>query len=330
MLNWSINQIKLGLKYAWKISRNTSDFKINSIITCSDEHFSGKGEAAPNIRYNETPEVLLNSFDEFLSAGANEIKNANDLSILLHKINAPNALRFGIEQAYIHFLCAQRNESIYDFLKIEKPLKTNTCYTLPIMEPSSIIKFFSENNLNRFAYLKIKISVDGALDEIKTLSSIYKKPILIDANEAWKDPDALINFMHNLNGLNIGIIEQPMHSSMVNEYKYVKPRVTLPLMADESFCSHVDFKELKLQFDAVNMKLMKAGGYLNGLRLIYEAKKYGFKTMVGCMVETTLGMSGAYAFSGLCNLADLDGYMLIENEPFKLLSEENGEVTLNK
>lgn len=330
MLHWSINQIKLELKYSWKIARNTSEYKINSIITCSEGQFIGKGEAAPNIRYNETPEILLNSFEKFLSSGANEIKNVNDLSILLNKINVPNALRFGIEQAYIHFICSQRNESIYNFLKIEKPSKTKTCYTLPIMEPADIITFFNNNNLNRFAYLKIKISVNGALEEVKTLTSIYKKPILIDANEAWKDPDALINFIDSLKGLNIAMIEQPMHSSMVNEYKYVKPRASLPLMADESFCSHVDFTELKLQFDAVNMKLMKAGGFLNGLRLIYEAKKHGFKTMVGCMVETTLGMSGAYAFSGLCNLSDLDGYMLVKNEPFNLLSEKNGEVTLNK
>ncbi len=330
MLHWSINQIKLELKYSWKIARNTSEYKINSIITCSEGQFIGKGEAAPNIRYNETPEILLNSFEKFLSSGANEIKNVNDLSILLNKINVPNALRFGIEQAYIHFICSKRNESIYNFLKIEKPSKTKTCYTLPIMEPADIITFFNNNNLNRFAYLKIKISVNGALEEVKTLTSIYKKPILIDANEAWKDPDALINFIDSLKGLNIAMIEQPMHSSMVNEYKYVKPRASLPLMADESFCSHVDFTELKLQFDAVNMKLMKAGGFLNGLRLIYEAKKHGFKTMVGCMVETTLGMSGAYAFSGLCYLSDLDGYMLVKNEPFNLLSEKNGEVTLNK
>ncbi len=328
MLHWSINQIKLDLKYTWKISRNATTFKINSIITCGDEIHQGQGEVAPNIRYNETPELILNSFEQFVNAGANQIKNASELSVILNQINAPNALQFGIEQAYIHYLCAQNNQTIYEFLKIEKPLKTHTCYTLPIMEPAEIVSFFNENNLNRFAYLKIKISVDGALDEINTLANIYQKPILIDANEAWKDPDALINFIDNLKGLNIAMIEQPMHSSMVNEYKYLKPRAALPLMADESFCAQVDFAELKLQFDAVNMKLMKAGGYLNGLRLIHEAKKNGMKTMVGCMVETTLGMSGAYAFSGICNYADLDGYMIIAEEPFGLLKEENGEVFL--
>jgi len=328
MLHWSIKQIQLNLKYTWKISRNATTFKVNSIITCANETYQGLGEVAPNIRYNETPELILECFKMFINAGANQIKSANDLSVILNQINAPNALRFGIEQAYIHFLCAEKNQTIYEFLKIEKPLKTHTCYTLPIMEPAEIVSFFNENNLNRFAYLKIKISVDGALDEIKTLSQIYQKPILVDANEAWKDPDALINFMDDLKGLNIAMIEQPMHSSMVDEYKYVKPRVSLPLMADESFCAHVDFTELKQQFDAVNMKLMKAGGYLNGLRLIHEAKKNGMKTMVGCMVETTLGMSGAYAFTGLCNYADLDGYMIIADEPFGLLNEENGEVFL--
>ncbi len=328
MLYWSISQIQLPLKYTWKISRNASDFKINTIVTCTDNVYVGKGEAAPNIRYNETPELLLASFDAFLQAGANTIQNANDLTAVLERVKMPNALRFGIEQAYIHYLCHQRNESIYEFLKIERPLKSKTCYTLPIMEPAKIADFFKENNLDRFAYLKIKISVDGALDEIKTLASMYEKPIIIDANEAWKEPDTLINFMDSLKGLNIAMVEQPMHSSMVDEYKYVKPRVILPLMADESFCAQVDFNELKQQFDAVNMKLMKAGGYLNGLRLIYEAKKHGFITMVGCMVETTLGMSGAYVFTSLCNYADLDGYMIVENEPFGLLVEENGLVYL--
>ncbi|MFA9214820.1 MAG: dipeptide epimerase [Candidatus Methylacidiphilales bacterium] len=329
MLNWKIEQLQLNLKYTWKISRNSSDFKINSIITCSDGVNAGKGEAAPNIRYQETPELMLQVFEKFLALGANEIKTADELSRILKQINTPNALRFGIEQAYIHYLCHQANLDIYQFLKIDKPQSANTCYTLPIMSPNEIVTFFKENNLNRFAYLKIKISVDGALDEIKTLASIYNKPILVDANEAWKDADELINFINNLKGYNIAFIEQPMHSSMIAEYKYVKPKISLPLMADESFCAHVDFKDLKQQFDAVNMKLMKAGGYLNGLRLIHEAKKYGFKTMVGCMVETTLGMSGAYAFTGLTNFSDLDGYMLINNEPYQLLVEENGEVRLN-
>jgi L-alanine-DL-glutamate epimerase-like enolase superfamily enzyme len=329
MLNWKIEQLQLNLKYTWKISRNATNFKINSIITCSDKINEGKGETAPNIRYNETPELMVQVFGKFTAAGANNIKNANELSVILNEINTPSALRFGIEQAYIHYLCSKENITIYDFLKIEKSHKSNTCYTLPIMEPNEIVTFFNQNNLNRFAYLKIKTSVDGALDEVKTLSSIYNKPILIDANEAWKDADQLINFIDNLKGCNIAFIEQPMHSSMVAEYKYVKPRISLPLMADESFCAHVDFQELKLQFDAVNMKLMKAGGYLNGLRLIYEAKKNGFKTMVGCMVETTLGISGAYAFTSLTNFADLDGYMLIDKEPYGFLKEENGQVMLN-
>jgi hypothetical protein len=124
MLHWSINQIKLDLKYTWKISRNATTYKINSIITCSDEFHIGQGEVAPNIRYNETPELILNSFEQFVNAGANQIKNASELSVILNQINAPNAMRFGIEQAYIHYLCAQNNQTIYEFLKIEKPLRT--------------------------------------------------------------------------------------------------------------------------------------------------------------------------------------------------------------
>jgi L-alanine-DL-glutamate epimerase-like enolase superfamily enzyme len=269
---------------------------------------------------------MVESFNRFVNAGANHIKTITDLHLLINELQLPNALRFGIEQAYIHFLCAEKEQSIYEYLQIEKPLKAQSCYTIPIMEPGKIVEFYNENKLERFAYLKLKISVDGALDEIKILANIYHKPIIIDANEAWKNPDELIKFINELKGLNIALIEQPMQSSMVDEYKYLKPHAAFPIMADESFLEEVDFNELKLQFHAVNMKLMKAGGYTNGLRLLKEAKQHGLITMVGCMVETTLGMSGAYAFTGLCNYADLDGFMIIENEPFELLKEVNGEI----
>ena len=96
MLHWSINQIKLDLKYTWKISRNATIYKINSIITCSDEKYKGQGEVAPNIRYNETPELILNSFEQFVNSGANQIKNASELSVILNLINAHYYFSFSI------------------------------------------------------------------------------------------------------------------------------------------------------------------------------------------------------------------------------------------
>jgi L-alanine-DL-glutamate epimerase-like enolase superfamily enzyme len=100
-------------------------------------------------------------------------------------------------------------------------------------------------------------------------------------------------------------------------------------MADESAIDYPNFDELALQFHGINMKLMKAGSYINGLRIIEESKKRNLKTMVGCMVESTLGISSAFYLAALTDYADLDGCLIVANENFKLLKETNGGFELN-
>lgn len=330
-MEWSITSIKLELKYTWKLSRNSSDYKINYLIGVGDGLHSVQGEVAPNIRYNETPEVIEAAFENFKSQ-ASKIFN-QDLGIiaftnLLNELDLPHALRFGIESAYIHLQCTKNKQSLNQYLQIPTPNKVATCYTLPIMEHQLIAEFYNTYNLDRFQHIKIKVNAETGLEELAALSKVCHKPLMIDANEAWKNPDDLIAFMKQLSPYNIAFVEQPMPSAMEDAYRYLKPKSPYVIMADESCLAEANLSELQHQFTGVNMKLMKSGGYLNGLRIINEAKQLGLKTMVGCMVETTLGMSGAWSLCGLTDYADLDGYMIIKDEPFAILSEENGWVEM--
>jgi L-alanine-DL-glutamate epimerase-like enolase superfamily enzyme len=196
------------------------------------------------------------------------------------------------------------------------------------MEHKLIAEFYNTYNLDRFQYIKIKVNAETGIEELSALSKVCPKPLMIDANEAWKNPDDLMVFMKQLSPYRIAFVEQPMPSAMEDAYKYLKPKSPYVIMADESCLAEANINALQNQFSGINMKLMKSGGYLNGLRIINEAKQLGLKTMVGCMVETTLGMSGAWALCGLTDYADLDGYMIIKDEPFAILSEENGWVEM--
>ena len=324
MLNWQIEQIKLELKYTWKISRNASDFKLNSIITAGSGKYKGIGEVAPNIRYNETPEIIQTEFHRFIKSQPEKIHDLHDLTSLLDELKLPNALRFGIESAYIHYLCHADRTDIYTFLGIQNPRKVSTSFSLPIMKVSEIEKFYSDNNLQRFSKLKIKVNAETAGELLYELNRISKQPLIIDGNETWKNPDEVLTFMQSLKPYNIAIIEQPMPSSMVDEYIYLKPKSPFTLVADESICADADFEKLKTQFHGVNMKLMKAGGYLNGLRILNEAVKHGMHTMVGCMVETSLGISSAFHLCAGIEFADLDGFLIVKDEPFGLVKEHDG------
>ncbi len=328
-MNWTITPLKLDLKYTWKLSRNSSNFKINYIVKVQDGSIEATGEVAPNIRYNETPQTIQEGFDKFIENILANSKTTYSLApflSLLDTLNLPHALRFGIESAYIHLQCKKNNISLNQFLNIPKPLKVSTCYTLPIMEAHLIKDFYTTHNLARFANLKIKVNAETGLEEIKELSKICNKPLMIDANEAWKNPEDLIFFMEQLKPYNIAFVEQPMPAAMLDEYLYLKPYSPYTLMADESCLAEVNLTELQKQFGGVNMKLMKSGGYIKGLYILQEAAKLGMQTMIGCMVETTLGISGALAFCGITNYADLDGFMIIKDEPFGLVKEEDGWV----
>ena len=111
---------------------------------------------------------------------------------------------------------------------------------------------------------------------------------------------------------------------------YLKKYSPFVLFGDESITDEADFMLLPKMFDGINVKLMKAGGYLNAVRLLKEAKKAGMKTMIGCMVETTLAISSGLNLCALADYADLDSFLVVKNEPFGLVREEGGVIAFKK
>jgi L-alanine-DL-glutamate epimerase-like enolase superfamily enzyme len=329
VLNWSIEEKKFELLYNWKISRNESLYKINSFITVKDTMYFGMGEVAPNLRYEETPEKVQQQFAMFLQLEPQKLKSLEELTELITSINLCNSLRFGIESAYVHYLSAKAHLKVYKLLNLHEPKTIDTTYTLPIMKIGEIGEFIVKYNLKRFKSLKLKINRAEGYETIKEVTQFYDKPLKIDANEAWTNPDEFLSFEEKIKGFNIEFVEQPMPANLKNEYIYLKNRSVFELIADESVVNAPNFNELKEQFHGINMKLMKAGGYINGINILNKAKKLGLKTMIGCMVETTLGISSAMNLCNDINYIDLDGFFIIKNEPFKLVSEKEGLLFFN-
>lgn len=326
MLRWHIESKPLHLKYTWKISRNSSDVKTNLFIRVADKRHVGIGEAAPNIRYGESAENLTDQFESLVDSGLELIRSLEDLQILLSLHLPSNSLRFAIESAYIHFVCQQQGISVSQFLGVTLPEEVATSFSLPIMDPAQVADFIRYHELNRFQALKIKVNQEEGLDLIRQVAANSNRPLIIDANEAWPEPDALLQFMEQLRPYPISFIEQPLPADRVEEYEYLKPRSPYDLFADESVTNRADFYQLRKQFHGINMKLMKAGGYLNGLKILEETRRNGLKTMVGCMVETSLGIWSAMQLCQGVNQADLDGFLILRDEPFGIVQEQEGKL----
>jgi L-alanine-DL-glutamate epimerase-like enolase superfamily enzyme len=327
---WDYKILHLHLKYTWKISRNASDDKTNMIVFLHIEGKQFAGEAAPNIRYGETIELIEQQFILFQTGFKSELlQDEINFNNYLDELNLCQSLRFAMESAYVHARSFKDSSFFtrYTGLTLNtEPLATS--YTLPIMDPGAIQAFIEKYDLTRFDTLKIKTGKEESLELIKTAFRYFNKPIRVDANEAWLDPDSLVRELELLRRIPIEFIEQPFPSDKKDEYKYFKKYTYLPVIADESITFAPDLKEIKELFHGVNMKLMKAGGYREGAHIILKSKELGLKTMIGCMVETSLGIRSGMWISGNLDYIDLDGSFVIDNEPFKLVSENLGRLVI--
>lgn len=326
MLTWTCDQITLSLRHTWAISRESSNEKVNLIVKVSNGRYTGKGEAAPNNRYNETADKLA---EQFHSLALADIKTAHDLAGLLKDKGIANALRFAINAAYTHLVCQEKGMTIPQYFGLPENNIVPTMYTVPMMAVEKLGPFIRDNQLNRFAQLKIKVGRNDAIDTLREVNRHYSKELLVDANEAWEDPDEVIRLMENTKSLPIVLFEQPFPAGSTDAYTYLKARALRDVFADESVTDTLDITRVAEQFHGVNMKLMKAGSYENGIHILKQAKATGLKTMIGCMVETTLGISCGYHLASLADYIDLDSFMYLKNDPFALLSEQNGLLTFN-
>lgn len=323
-MEWSIQALTLPLQYTWKISRNATDEKKNLIVTLSDGVRQGQGEAAPNIRYGETPELLLEQFDRFRKSIINESVTLDHLDETFARQQTAYALRFAIESAWFHFQAAGHRPALHQRLGVNFRDHVATSYTIPIMDPGLVASFFREHRLERFPFIKLKINRELAEDLLYVVLKLTDKPVMLDANEAFTDVEDCIRYLEKIRKLPLELVEQALPSALRDESVYLKKYCPFPLFADEAITHDADFDWLNKAFDGINMKLMKAGGYRNGVRLLQLARKQGLRTMIGCMVETTLGISSALNLSSLADYIDLDSYLLLKEEPYRLVTEENG------
>jgi L-alanine-DL-glutamate epimerase-like enolase superfamily enzyme len=326
LIDWTFETLTLPLKYTWAISRNSSDVKLNALIQLNVNGKWYKGEAAPNVRYNESIETHLQQFTLFKNNFTFDlIHDPDGFNLYLDSLHLSKSLRFAIESAFVHYHMDNDTQFFERYTGLTPNFSpTSTAYTLPLMDPSQLQSFITHHQLNRFKALKIKTNQDLQEDLVKWTCKYFEGPIYIDANEAWQDPDAFIRSVEKMKHYPIKFIEQPFPSVENERYRYLKKHAIFPIFADESIIDDKNLKEIKELFHGVNMKLMKAGGYREGASILLKSRELGLKTLIGCMVETSLGIRSGMYFSCHFDYVDLDGSFVIDNEPFKLVSENLG------
>lgn len=327
MLEYKIKQ--LNLVHTWTIARNSSDFKNNVFVRFTKDGISGIGEAAPNIRYNETPESTVAVVEKAVPLF--EKKNPwhfVDLGYAIKNLaDEQTAAKCALDIALMDWVTKNLNVPLYKYLGLDKSKTPVTSFSIGIDTPEVMQQKIRE--AEKYPVLKIKVGKENDEEIINAVRAVTDKILRVDANEGWTNKEEALEKINWMVKMDVEFIEQPMPSEMLEETRWLRDRVDVPIIADEAVKSAADIPKLAKAYDGINIKLMKSGGIQEALRMVWMAKSLGMKVMLGCMIESSCAIAAAAHLSPLVDYADLDGNLLIANDPFSGVAVESGRVILN-
>ena len=286
----------------------------------------GLGESAPSTRYGEdvekTAAFLANVDPKRLSFQDVEGSMAYIEGLEGGNVSAKGAINL----ALLDGAARLAGKPIYDQLGLGFTEGRHvTCFSIGIDSPEMIRLKVREADI--FPSLKLKVGNAEDRENLKALREVAPaKPVRVDANEGWKTKEEALERIESMaEDGNIELVEQPMPASTrPRDMTWLKERSPLPLYADESYHLAGDASLCADCFDGVNVKLMKTGGITRAHEALLAARRNGLKTMIGCMIETSILISAGAHLAELADYLDLDGNILCGNDPYEGVVQNKG------
>ena len=318
----SVKTLEVHTRRTFAIARSSADAFERVVFEIEAEGLTGRGEAAPSGYYGQDAAGVATALRNV------EITDPWDIEGTLARNGrlSPSALA-ALDNA-LHDLAARRlGVPVYRLLGLAKP-EPVSAYTLGIADRDTTVA--EAERQREFPVLKVKI---GGWKDVETLRAVREasgSDLWVDANEAFSAEEAT-EVVAELKEIGVRMIEQPVPASAGPESlaRATEAASPVPVMADESSVEARDVPALAGYVSGVNVKLAKCGGIRGALRMIHTARAHGMLVMLGCMVETSLGISAAAHISGLADFVDLDGAMLLADDPYSGPAYENGRILLS-
>ena len=324
-----IETVRLNLLHTWTATMSSSTTRDVIYFLLTRGAHSGIGEGAPIVRYKESAEEakrFAREVGELLKDDVDLLQYRKVIDRVHQTIPGQWALKSAIDLAIHDWVGQQLGVPVYRLLGLDPLATPVTTFSIGIDTPEVTRQKVKEAE----AYPILKIKVGLATDEatIDAVRSVTRKPLRVDANEGWKTKEEAVAKINWLEKQGVEFVEQPLPAHMLEEMKYVRSKVHIPVIADEASLHPRDIPKLAPYFDGVNIKLDKCGGILEGLRMIEMARALGLKTMLGCMISSSVAITAAAHLSPLVDYADLDGNLLIGNDPYSGVMVEAGKLIL--
>ena len=319
-LHWE--PLTLDLKTTFRVAHGASDQRYNVLVYLDD----GVGEAAAVPYYGETQQGIM----EYLRSVPDLGEDPFDLDAVLAKRPAGSrAARSAIDEA-LHDLWGQKlGQPLYKLLGLNPNHVPLTSFTIAIDEPEIMAE---QAKASGYPILKVKLGSEKDEQILTAIREVTDAKIRADANAGWSREQAL-TIIPRLVDYDLEFIEQPLAVDDVDGYFWLKDqlrlqRVKIPIFADETAKTSHDVAKLVGAIDGVVVKTMKSEGIREAQRMIHTARAHDMQIMLSCMVESSVGVTAAAHLAPLCDYADLDGPLLIKNDPYRGLEYEGARFTL--
>jgi L-alanine-DL-glutamate epimerase-like enolase superfamily enzyme len=317
--------LRLRLRHTWTIARGSANEKVNGLLSLTAEGVTGRGEAA------------------FATRGGQSFAGAHRAFSTLRRAVAaldPWAQRLWLEAAERAAgaqtgLCAALDAALWDWRgkRLGQPLHRllgtrgdrvpPTSFSIAIDEPGRMAQRARE--AAGYDILKLKVGLgDDRRRILAVRAAVPGRRLRVDANGGWHDPTLARVMIAWLAGQGVELVEQPLPAGQEERMRQLRDASPLPLVADESVQRATDLVRVVGAYHGVNVKLAKCGGVTRALEMITRARSLGLKVMLGCMIESSLGIAAALALAPLVDWVDLDGNLLLDGDPFGGLAIEGG------
>ena len=325
-----IEPIQVETAHPFRIARGSKVRRDIFIVSLTADGVTGIGEAAPQEFYGEnamTVRAAINSIGRFLDGDPEAVRQrlhepGSDLQRALIK---SACVRAALDMALWDIRGQREAQPVWRLIGADANEAPATSFTIGIDLPEVIDE--KVDAAAPYTILKVKVGIPGDMEILDRVIARSGKTVRVDANEGW-DLETAVEKTLELYRRKVELCEQPLPHDAEEDLRELKRLCPIPVILDESI---VGVKEVDARHDqghGINIKLMKCGGITPALEMIERARAHGLRVMIGCMLETSLGVTAAAHLSPLCDYADLDGNLLLRDDPFEGVRVVAGRLVL--
>ncbi len=312
-LSWERQRI--APKYTFATSQGAMREKSTIVVSVEHGNVRGQGEIVPSRLYGqslESAERTLGQIGPLL--GDDPFQIIPILSRLVARFDDQRATIDGIDAALHDWVGKRLDVPVWRLLGLP-PARQRTTMTIGVADIQETRVKVQEAVEAGYELLKVKVGSDHDVETLKVIREVFDGPVLVDANEAWT-PSEAPDRIRALAPFRLTMIEQPLKRADWRHMRELRELGVAPIFADESCERPDDVLRLNGFVDGVNIKLNKCGGMREALRMIGMARMLGMKVMLGCFVSSSLAIAPALTIAALVDYADLDGALLLGNDPY--------------